>query len=415
MSKLQISKRLDGVSDSATLRLNAAVQAMKAQGIDVTNLTAGEPDFNVPDSCKEAMMEAVRTNKSKYTPVGGIPDLRMLVAEKTNQQQPALQKLLGKAPWAPANVLVACGAKQSVFNAILATVSPGAGEQVLIPSPYWLSYPEIVKLAGGVPKIVECTFEEKFKLTPSKLRRALDAGSGKYRAIIFNSPSNPTGSMYSREEFQELGRVLAEHSEAKGMWIISDEIYDSITLSKTPFCSFLEAAPQLWERTITINGLSKSAAMTGWRIGWSVAPKMATDAMSTLQGQSTSGINAPTQWAGVAALKLSPSVFAENAQIYKKRAELALEILKNAGKIKVLAPEGAFYLFVGIESYLREGEDSIQFAERLLNDAKVAVVPGTPFGEPRYLRLSFATDEKTLREGCERITRFLNSPKQSSQ
>ena len=388
---MTLSRRLDGVSESATLKLNAAVQAMKAQGIDVVNLTAGEPDFAVPDAAKEAVIESLKLNRSKYTPVGGIPELRTLVAEKTNRQQ--------GGNWKASHVIVSNGGKQALFNSFLALLNPG--DEVLIPSPYWLSYPEMVKLTGGTPKFIEAKFENDFKITPDQLKAALGP---KVKMIIFNSPSNPTGAMYSHAEYAALGKVL---EAAPHVWVISDEIYDRITFGKEPFCSFLQASPQLRDRTITVNGMSKSAAMTGWRIGWSVAPDEVTQGIATVQGQSTSGINALAQWASVAALKLPESTFSGQVESFRFRRDLTLEILRKAGKIKVVVPDGAFYLFLGVGAYLRPGEDSVTFAENLLEHAKVAMVPGAPFGAPNYVRLSYATDEKSLRSGTERLVKFL--------
>lgn len=411
IEKLHLSRRLDGVSESATLKLNAMVQAMKAEGIDVVNLTAGEPDFWVPEAAKAAAVEAVHLNKSKYTPVAGIPELRALVADKTNAQQPTHSR---SHPWRPSNVIITNGGKQALYNAFMALLD--AGDQVLIPSPYWLSYPEMVKLAGGIPKFIATTFEDGFKITPDQLRRALtekvDHGGnignlGNNKMLVFNSPSNPTGAMYTRSEFQALGEVLLTTPGAEGVWVISDEIYDRIILGEVPFCSFLEACPELHDRVITVNGMSKSAAMTGWRVGWSVAPDLVTQGMLTLQGQSTSGINALAQWASVAALKLPESGFRAQVESFRHRRDLTLEILKKAGKIKIFTPDGAFYAFLGVGEYFQKGEDSFGFSERLLREAKVAVVPGTPFGEPEFVRISFAADEKSLQAGCTRLVDFL--------
>ncbi len=399
INKLQLARRLDGVTESATLKLNSTVQAMKAQGIDVVNLTAGEPDFWVPDAAKEAVIEALKVNRSKYTPVPGIPELREAIAKKTNDQQPNVAK---DQAWAPSNVIVTNGGKQALFNSCMALLD--AGDEVLIPSPYWLSYPEMVKLAGGIPKFITASFSNQFKIEPAQLKAALGP---KVKMIIFNSPSNPTGAMYSREEFRALADVLLNYQENQNIWIISDEIYDRIVLGDVPFCSFLDAAPALRERTITINGMSKSAAMTGWRVGWSVGPKLVTDGMITLQGQSTSGINALAQWASLAALKLPESHFLSQIESFRKRRNLLLDILKKDRKMEVAIPDGAFYAFVGVGKYLNAGEESIAFAQRLLEEARVAVVPGTPFGEPEFLRLSFATDERTLEEGCKRFVQYL--------
>ena len=397
----RIAKRLDGVSESATLKLNALVQAMKTQGIDVINLTAGEPDFNVPDASKAAVQEALAANRSKYTPAPGIPELRTLIAEKTNRQQPAM--VAAHRPWKSTDVVVTNGGKQAIYNAMMALLDPG--DEVLIPAPYWLSYPEMAKLSGGTPKFIDAPFSQGFKITPSQLENSLTA---KTRLILFNSPSNPTGAMYTREEFERLGRVIRDSKVARDAWVLSDEIYDRIILGTEPFTSFLDANPALRERVITVNGMSKSAAMTGWRIGWSVAPEAITQAMITLQGQSTSGINALAQWASVAALKLPESAFSDQVSRFRSRRDLALEILGKAGKIELAAPEGAFYVFAGLKEYLRPGEDSMGFAERLLEQAKVAVVPGTPFGKSDFVRLSFATDEKSLEAGCRRLVEYLS-------
>lgn len=397
-SEPKLASRLDGVSESATLKLNAAVQAMKQKGIDVVNLTAGEPDFMVPEPAKEAMIEAVRQNKSKYTPVSGIVELRDAIAAKTNAQQPSVVKASG--PWKNSEIVVSNGGKQALFNVFMALLNPG--DEVLIPSPYWLSYPEMVKLMGSVPRFIHAPSSQKFKITPKQLEQAI---TPKTKMIIFNSPSNPTGAMYSKSEFRALAKVLIR-AENQGIWIVSDEIYDRIVFG-VPFCSFLESEPELRARTITVNGMSKAAAMTGWRIGWSVAPALVTQGVITIQGQSTSGISAPSQWASVAALKIAESSFAQQIETYIRRRDLALDILRKTSKIDVVTPEGAFYLFCGVGNYIRAGEDSFSFAERLLEEAKVAVVPGTPFGEKEFIRLSFATDDRSLQEGCERVVRFL--------
>jgi len=396
----EIARRLNGVSESATLKLNAMVQALKAKGVDVVNLTAGEPDSNVPEEAKRAVIDALNANKSKYTPAAGIPELREAVAQKTNAQQPSVS---AKLPWKGSDVVVTNGGKQALFNAFLALLDPG--DEVLIPSPYWLSYPEMVKLAEGTPRILKTSFADGFKLTPAELARAVTA---KTKALVLNSPSNPTGVMYTREEFRKLGEVLLR-PECRRIWVLSDEIYDKIVFEKVEFASFLDCAPELRDRSVTVNGMSKSAAMTGWRIGWAVAPPSLAPSLITLQGQSTSNINALAQWASLAALKLPESHFGEQARSYLRRRNLALEILRKARKIEVLTPDGAFYIFLGVGQHLKPGEDSMGFAERLLDQAKVAVVPGTPFGEPGFVRLSFALDDRSLQEGCERIVKFLES------
>jgi aspartate aminotransferase len=398
---LQLSRRLEGVSESATLKLNATVQQMKAQGVDVVNLTAGEPDFWVPEAAKKSVIDAVHGNQSKYTPVGGLPALREAIARKTNEQQKSLSS--GR-PWQSSHVVVTNGGKQALFNSLMAILN--SGDEVLIPSPYWLSYPEMVKLAGGIPKFIPTSVDQNFKITPEQLTHAVGPN---VKVLILNSPSNPTGALYSKEEYQALGTVLSQSPFGKNVWILSDEIYDRIVLGSIPFCSFLEANPGLADQTITINGVSKSAAMTGWRLGWSVACEKVTQAMLTLQGQSTSGVNALAQWAAIAALKLPESDFTSQVESFRKRRDLLLENLRKARKIELYTPDGAFYVFVGIEKYLRAGEDSLGFAQRVLEEARIAVVPGTPFGDPECIRLSFATDEKSILEGCQRLVNYLDS------
>ncbi len=394
--------RLDGVTESATLKLNALVNQLKAQGRDIINLTAGEPDFNVPDAAKAAVEEGLKKNLSKYTPGPGILALRERIARKTNLQQPSVVSRQGA--WTAAHVVVSNGGKQAIFNSLMAALNPG--QEVIVPSPFWLSYPDMAKLCGGVPKILRSTFEQGWKVLPSQLKAAINSRS---RILFINSPSNPTGAMYSRDELRALGEVIADHPNGKNLLVISDEIYDRIILDRVEFCSFAEACPELAPRVITVNGLSKSAAMTGWRVGWSVASAEITASIGTIQGQTTSGINSLAQAAAVAALDLPESAFAEQVSMYRRRRDVALEILHKAGRIKFMTPQGAFYAFLGVEGYLQPGEDSSVFCERMLEKAGVALVPGGPFGEPGAVRLSFATDEKSLAVGCQRIVDHLKS------
>lgn len=397
MSEFVMAKRMNGVTESATLKLNALVQAMRARGEDIVNLTAGEPDFAPPEEAKAAVRRALDENKNKYTPVAGIPEIRERIAKKTNVQQPNVVAVHGE--WKASDVVVSNGGKQAIYNVMMALLNPG--DEVLIPAPYWLSYPEMVKLAEGKPVIVETKAEGKFKATVEDLKKKL---TPKTKLLILNSPSNPTGATYTRAEYEAIGKWLLK--EAPGVWVLSDEIYDRILFGSEPFVSFLDAAPELKNRAVTVNGLSKSAAMTGWRIGWTVTTPELTQALLTLQGQSTSGINSLAQYAGIAALDLAEEKFAEMVAAFKRRRRMALEILAKAEKLKVVPPEGAFYVFLGIEAFLKAGEDSMHLSETLIREAKVAVVPGTPFGAPNWVRMSIATDDETLKKGCERLARF---------
>lgn len=397
-----LSSRVRSLADSFTLRLNAQVQELQRQGVDIANLTTGEPDFPAPEVAKEAVREALRLNRSKYTPAAGIPALREAVAAKTNAQQPSV--IAASGAWKGSNVVVSNGGKQAIFNALMALLD--AGDEVLFAAPYWLSYPEMTQLAGGSPIAVATQFENGFRMTPDELSAALDR-STRAKLLILNSPANPTGALYLRDELVALGEVIERHPRASDLWILSDEIYDRIILGDKPFCSFLEACPSLRNRTVTVNGMSKSAAMTGWRIGWCVAPEELAPALAKIQAQTASGINALGQWAALAALGLPEASFSDQISRYCSRARLVVEILEKAGKLRIVVPEGAFYLFLGVQDCLRAGEDSSRFCERMLHEARVALVPGDPFGAPGYVRLSFAADEAVLKAGCERLVAAL--------
>lgn len=393
---MRLSSRVSVLRESATLKINAIVNRLKQEGKPIYNLTAGEPDFPPPEAAKSAVIEAVKKNLSKYTPTPGLLELREAVARHTNQRQPSLA-----SPWTAQNVVVSNGGKQAIFNSVFALIEPG--DEVLFPAPFWLSYPEMVKAAGGTPVSLPTRAEEGYRLRPEELEKAITART---RLFILNSPSNPTGALYTRSELQELGEVLSKHP---GVALLSDEIYDRIEFEKGSWCSFLEANPKLQDRTITVNGLSKSASMTGWRIGWTVAPQAFTSALIALQGHSTSGISSLSQAAALAALALPDSEFEPQRLEYLHRRNLALEVLGKSAKIEVCRPRGAFYLFVDCTKALGEGQDANGFAECLLQDAQVAVVSGVDFGAPTCIRLSFAVDEKTLVEACTRIVAYLDS------
>lgn len=402
--KTRLASRLHGVSESAILKLNGEVQAMKARGENVINLSAGEPDSPPPEFAKQAIVAALQRNEAKYTPVPGVPELRKLIAEKTNRDQPTLSK---QAPWAFDNVVVSNGAKQALFHTMLALVDEG--EAVIVPSPYWVSYTEMVKLAQGFPLVVETKFEEGFKLKASDLKNALQKDSRRVKAILLNSPSNPTGAMLNREELIAIGEVIRDESKRRNepIWVVSDEIYDRIVYPGHEFVSFLEAFPEWRAHTVTVNGLSKSGSMTGWRVGWTVADKTLTQALVTIQGQSSSGINVLAQRAAQATLEADQSYFGSILETYKRRREIVFQILGKSAKLKVKAPDGAFYFFVGISAALSPGEDSVSFAEAFLKEKKVAVVPGTPFGAPEFVRLSFATSDEALKDGCNKLVEFV--------
>lgn len=390
------SKRVSGLQESATLKINAIANQLKAEGKSIINLTAGEPDFPVFDEAKRAVIDALEKNQSKYTPTPGVPELRELVAKKTNSQQPSLV-----TPWKASSVMITNGGKQALFDVILTLIEEG--DEVLIPAPYWLSYPEMVKVAMGGSVYVPSDFSSRYKMSASALEKAITPLT---KMLIINSPSNPTGAMYTRGELREMGKVLERHPK---IWIVSDEIYDRIDYSAEGWTSFLEANPALRDRTVTVNGMSKSGSMTGWRVGWSVSPENVTPKLNALQGHSTSGICSLSQAAAIATLKLAPERFETQRKEYLNRRNLALEVLKKSAKIKVDEPQGAFYFFLDLSEIFRGNkteQDANDFVQRLLQEEQVAVVSGVDFGAPKCVRLSFATDLQTLLAGCKKITDF---------
>jgi aspartate aminotransferase len=394
---MKFSNRVSNLRESATLKINAIANQLKQEGKSIINLTAGEPDFPVFDEAKKAVIEALEKNLSKYTPTPGIPELRELVAKKTNAQQPALSG----NPWKASNVMITNGGKQALFDVILTLIEKG--DEVLIPAPFWLSYPEMVSVAEGVTKIIPTTIESRFKITAAMLEKAITPQT---RMLILNSPSNPTGAMYSRSELQAIGSVIEKHPH---VWVISDEIYDLIDYTSGGWTSFLEANPSLRQRTITVNGMSKSGAMTGWRVGWSISPESVTPKLNALQGHSTSGICSLSQAAAVATLKLPRERFAYQLKEYLNRRNLALEVLRKSAKIKVDEPEGAFYLFMDLSEVFvgnKAKQDADGFVQDLLRDEQVAVVSGVDFGAPTCIRISFATDVETLLTGCRKIVQY---------
>ncbi len=388
-----ISKAVSNLLESSTLKLNAKVNQLKASGVKVFNLTAGEPDFPPPEESKLAVEEALKQNLSKYTPTPGLPVLREKIALRMQKQHSKVQ-----TPWTKNHVVVSNGGKQAIFNSVFTLID--AGDEVIIPAPYWLSYPEMVKAAQGVSRIVLCPQSQDYKITPAQLDSAITDRS---RLFILNSPSNPTGAMYTRGELEKLGEVLRKH---KQVWILSDEIYDTIYFTDSPWVSFLEANPDLQSRTITVNGLSKSGAMTGWRIGWSVSPENFAQALICLQGHSTSGICSLSQYAAIAALDLPEEYFAQHRRQYLNRRDLSLKILSQSAKLKVSVPDGAFYLFIDVTGCLSEKESADEFAESLLEKKGVAVVPARDFGMPNAIRVSFAVDELTLQSALQLLVDF---------
>lgn len=391
----KVSDRLNRLAPSATLAMSQKSGEMKAQGIDVINLSVGEPDFNTPEHIKEAAKRAIDENFSKYSPVPGYVELRKAITDKLKNEN-GLQ-------YSTNEILVSNGAKQSVCNTVMALVNDG--EEVIIPAPYWVSYPQMVKLAGGVPVIVEAGFEQNFKMTPEQLEAAI---TPKTRMIILCSPSNPTGSVYSAKELEALAEVVKRHD---GLYVLADEIYEHINyVGKHSSIAHVDG---MRERTIIVNGVSKAYAMTGWRIGFIAAPEWIVKACNKLQGQYTSGPCSVSQKAAEAAYTTSQECVETMRKAFERRRDLIVELASQIPGLEVNKPEGAFYLFPKCSSFYGksyEGKainNSTDLAMFLLETGHVATVGGDAFGDPDCFRMSYATSDDNIREAMRRIKETL--------
>ena len=387
----QLSNRLQRLAPSATLAMSQKSSEMKAQGIDVINLSVGEPDFNTPEHIKEAAKRAIDDNYSKYSPVPGYPDLRQAIARKLEREN--------HLRYLPSEILVSNGAKQSVCNTIMALVNDG--EEVIIPTPYWVSYPQMVKLAGGEPIFVEAGFHQNFKMTAEQLEAAI---TPKTRMIILCSPSNPTGSVYNQKELQALAEVILRHDD---LFILADEIYEHINY--TGIHQSIAQFPGMKERTIIVHGVSKAYAMTGWRIGYIAAPEWIVKGFNKLQGQYTSGPCSISQKAAEFAYTQSQACVEEMRKAFERRRNLIVELAKNIPGLEVNVPEGAFYLFPKCSSFFgkSDGETTIRnstdLAMYLLEKGHVATVGGDAFGDAECFRMSYATSDENIVEAMTRI------------
>ena len=389
---MKVSERSKLVKPSVTLALAAKAQAMRARGVDLVNFTAGEPDFDTPQRIKDAAVQALKKGMTKYTDVRGIEPLREAVAKKYLKEF-ALQ-------YSKDEVLVSCGGKHALYNIFQATIDPG--DEVIIPSPYWVSYSDMVLLAGGVPKLIPATEANGFRITPKELKGAM---TSRTRAFVFNSPSNPTGAAYGFEEIQGLCRILEQHN----CLILSDDIYEKIVYDGFRFHSIVSVSPSLRERTIIFNSLSKTYAMTGWRIGYALGPAAVISAAAKIQSQSTSN---PTSFAQVAAIEALAGPQDEVQQMvgeFQKRRDLIVKRLKGMPGISCFNPQGAFYVFPNVGSLLgkKAGEFKLasagDFAEYLLQESRVLAVPGEDFGSTENIRISYATSLEEIEKGCDRI------------
>ncbi len=387
-----LTKRINALSESITIAVSNLAQELKAQGKDILSFSAGEPDFDTPQVIKDAAIKAINDGFTKYTAVDGIPALKKAVIDK-------LQRENGLT-YTPAQVIVNNGAKHSLFNLFSAVVEEG--DEVIIPAPYWVTYPELVKYCGGTPIEIQTDDASGFKITPEQLKNAI---TSKTKMIVLTSPSNPTGSVYSKEELTALGKIL----EGTDILVASDEMYEKL-IYDGEFTSSAAISEDMFKRTITINGLSKSVAMTGWRFGYMAAHR--TDiiqATKTLQSQSTSNINSITQKAAIVGLDGSADADVEMMRVeFKKRRDEAVKLFNAIDGLSVIKPDGAFYLFVNIKEI---SNDSLQFCRELLEQTGVAVVPGIGFGSDGYIRFSFATDMESIKEGIKRIEGFVKTLK----
>lgn len=386
-----LSDRINKLSTSQTLAMAALARDLKAQGRDIISLSLGEPDFNTPDFIKEAAKEAIDQNYSTYSPVDGYSDLKEAICKKFKRDNDLDYK--------PSNIVVSTGAKQSLYN--IAQVMLNDGDEVILPAPYWVSYFEIIKMAGGIPVEVSTSIESDFKITAAQLESAI---TPKTKMVWYSSPCNPSGSVYSREELTELAKVLEKHPN---IFVVSDEIYEHINFSGT-FCS-IASIPGMLEKTITVNGVAKAFAMTGWRIGYIGAPEFIAKACTKMQGQVTSGANSIAQRATIAAVEADPKVLNYMVEAFHKRRDLVVGLIQDIPGLKINIPEGAFYVFPDVSYYFGKTlkgthiKDATDLAMYLLAEANVATVTGEAFGNPDCLRLSYATSEEQLIEAFRRI------------
>ena len=390
-----LSERINNLTTSQTLAMAALARELKAQGKDIISLSLGEPDFNTPDFIKEAAKKAIDENYSTYSPVDGYVDLKNAICKKFKRDNDLDYK--------PSNIVVSTGAKQALYN--IAQCMINEGDEVILPAPYWVSYYEIIKLSGGVPVEVPTTVENDFKITPEQLAKAI---TPRTKMIWYSSPCNPSGSVFNREELTKLSEVILKHDN---IYVVSDEIYEHINFSGT-FCS-IASIPGMLDRTITVNGVAKAFAMTGWRIGYMGAPEFIAKACTKMQGQVTSGANSIAQRATIAAVEADPKVLDYMVEAFHKRRDLVIGLVKEIPNWKINVPEGAFYVFPDVSFYFgktlngTEIKDATDLSMYLLSEANVATVTGEAFGNPDCLRLSYATSEEQLTEAFHRIKKAL--------
>lgn len=397
-----LADALSRVKPSATIAVSQKARELKAAGRDVIGLGAGEPDFDTPDNIKEAAIDAIKRGETKYTPVAGIPPLREAIAKKFKREN--------GLDYDPSQVIVGTGGKQILFNALMATLNEG--DEVIIPAPFWVSYPEMVAICGGTSVPIATSIESKFKLSPEALEAAI---TPKTKWLIFNSPSNPSGGAYSHDELKALTDVLMRHPH---VWVLTDDMYEHLVYDDFKFVTPAEVEPKLYDRTLTMNGVSKAYAMTGWRIGYAAGPIELIKAMDMIQGQQTSGACSIAQWAAVEALNGPQDFIETNKTLFKGRRDLVVSMLNQAAGIECPSPEGAFYVYPSCAALIGKTtpsgkviETDADFVTELLETEGVAVVHGSAFGQGPNFRISYATSDELLEEACSRIQRFCGSLK----
>ncbi len=397
---MQLSKKAGNINPSITLAITAKANELKSQGVDVVSFGAGEPDFNTPENIIQAAIKAMHDGKTKYTPAGGILELKQTICNKFKNDN--------NLEYKPSQITISTGAKQCLANAFMAILNPE--DEVLIPVPYWVSYPELVKLADGVPVYVETSKENNYKYTICDLEKAT---TNKTKAILINSPNNPTGTIYHEEELLEIANFAKEHN----LLIISDEIYEKLIYDGEKHISIASLNEDAYERTLVINGVSKTYAMTGWRLGYVAASEKITKLMTSIQSHMTSNVNTMAQYAAIEALNGPIEDLNNMIKEFENRRNFMLYKLEKLSQISIIKPNGAFYIMVNISAYLNTTfkeqviNNSVDFAKVLLEEEKVAVIPGTGFGLDNYIRLSYATSMGIIENGIDRISTFLSKIK----
>ncbi|MEN8717037.1 MAG: pyridoxal phosphate-dependent aminotransferase [Sulfurovum sp.] len=388
---MKIAERMENLSPSVTMAITALGRELKAQGKDILSFSAGEPDFNTPEVIKQAAIQAIIDGHTKYTAVEGIPETKQAIITKLKRDH-GIQYNMD-------NIIISNGAKHSLFNLFQVLIQEG--DEVIIPAPYWVTYPEQVKFSGGKPVIIETDDTSSFKITAEQLKNAI---TPKTKILLLNSPSNPTGSVYSRKELEAIAEVL----KGTDIFLFADEMYEKIMYDGKEFTTCAEISEDMYQRTVTINGLSKSVAMTGWRFGYVATPNVdLVKAMIKLQGQVTSNVNSVTQWAAIPALMGEADETIEVMRVeFEKRKNIAVESFNAIDGLSCVEPDGAFYLFVNIQGVT---SDSVKFCEELLEQKGVALVPGLAFGTEGYVRFSFATDTESIIEGIKRVKEFVEN------